>query len=54
MKLLLNSLVENFLKEKLTATDCSNQSLLFWGESDLGKLTTAKIFAKSLLCEKKI
>ncbi len=54
MKLLLNSLVENFLKEKLSATDCSNQSLLFWGESDLGKLTTAKLFAKSLLCENKV
>ena len=53
MKLLLNTLVENFLKEKLSTTDCSNQSLLFWGESDLGKLTTAKIFAKSLLCQNK-
>ena len=53
MELLLNNLVENFLKEKLTTKDSLNQSLLFWGESDLGKLTTAKIFAKSLLCENK-
>jgi hypothetical protein len=29
MKLLLNNLVENFLKEKLTTKDSLNQSLLF-------------------------
>lgn len=54
MELLLNSLVKNFLIEKLKNNDTLNQSLLFWGEPDLGKLTTAKTFAKSMLCKSKI
>ena len=54
MELLLNHLVKNFLIEKLKNNDVLNQSLLFWGEPDLGKLTTAKAFAKSILCQNKI
>jgi len=54
MDLLLNNLVKDFLIEKLKNIDNLNQSLLFWGESDLGKLTTAKSFAKSILCHNKV
>ena len=50
MDLLLNDLVKSFLTERLKDDSNLNQSLLFWGESDLGKLTTAKLFAKSILC----
>jgi len=53
MELLLNPLVKNFLIEKLNNDTLINQSLLFWGESDLGKLSTAKVFAKSILCNSK-
>lgn len=53
MDLLINPIVKNFLITKLEDNNNLNQSLLFWGESDLGKLTTAKLFAKSLLCSKK-
>lgn len=54
MDLLLNNLVKDFLIEKLKNIDNLNQSLLFWGESDLGKLTTAQSFAKSILCHNKV
>lgn len=50
MDLLLNNLVKSFLIERLKDDTNLSQSLLFWGESDLGKLTTAKMFAKSILC----
>ena len=53
MDLLINPIVKNFLITKLEDNNNLNQSLLFWGESDLGKLTTAKLFAKSLLCATK-
>jgi len=54
MDLLLNHLVKDFLIEKLKNNDNLNQSLLFWGESDLGKLTVSKAFAKSILCKNKV
>lgn len=50
MDLLINPIVKNFLTAKIEDDNDLNQSLLFWGEPDLGKLTTAKLFAKSLLC----
>ncbi len=53
MDLLINPAVKNFLIAKLEDNNKLNQSLLFWGESDLGKFTTAKLFAKSLLCSQK-
>lgn len=54
MELLLNSTVSNFLKSHLTSDALFTQSLLFHGESNLGKFTTAKAFAKGFLCEKRI
>ena len=51
--LLLNNLVENFLRTQLSNNNLFSQSLLFYGEDSLGKLTTAKLFAKSILCSNK-
>ena len=53
-KLFLNKNTETFLKSQLDPETRLAQSLLFHGEENLGKLYTAKIFAKSVLCEKHV
>lgn len=53
-KLFLNKNIETFLKSQLDPESRLAQSLLFYGEENLGKLHIAKIFAKSILCENHI
>jgi len=53
-KLFLNDYIKKFLTSQLNMENRLAQSLLFLGEEHLGKFHTAKIFAKSLLCEKHI
>ena len=42
--------ITDFLERFFNDSNFSEQSLLFWGEPMMGKLTTAKLFAQSVLC----
>jgi len=42
--------VTKFLESFFDNPEQPVQSLLFWGEEKVGKMTTAKLFSKSLLC----
>jgi len=42
--------VGKFLEKFFSNPELVTQSLLFWGEESVGKMTTAKFFAQALLC----
>lgn len=45
----VTTFLENFFKSDKRLV----QNLLFWGEESVGKMTTAKVFSKTLLCSNK-
>ncbi len=51
MAILISKNIENFLQKKLDPNENFSQSMLFWGQPQISKLSAAKHFAKSVLCK---
>lgn len=51
MPILISKQIEKFLKSKIDNPENFSQSMLFWGQPQIGKFNTAKYFAKSILCK---